>query len=159
MKERGFSLVETTVALAVLGLLASVGAAGLGTARLGLGLLPLELKGALDQAGLLARARGVPVRVALGGPGGEVAPVVLPRGVRWGLPRGAVAMPPGMEDPVRVHLTGQAHPVISVTPWGTATASAWFVTDGQDALCLRLSGLGRLQILRWRQARQTWVRL
>jgi prepilin-type N-terminal cleavage/methylation domain-containing protein len=151
---QGFSLLETTVVLALIGLLGS-----LGTALVpgpGLAFLPGELRGALDQAFLLARARGQDVRLSLGGKAGEVRPVSLPRGLRWGLPASGVPLPPDMAAPVKAHFTGAAHPVFTVTPRGTATASAWFLTDGRDALCLRLSGQGGIQVLRWRSARRTW---
>ena len=123
----------------------------------GLRFLPVELRGALDQAFLLARAQGRDVRVSLGGPGGDVAPVLLPGGVRWGLPASGVPFPPRMDATVRAHLTGAAHPVITVTPRGTATGGAWFITDGRDALCVRLSGQGHLQVLRWRRSQRIWL--
>jgi type II secretory pathway pseudopilin PulG len=154
----GHTLLETTLALAILGLLASLGVASASLATPAFGILAVEARGALDQAFLLARARGGDVRVALGGTGGEVAPLVLPRGVRWGLAPGT-PLPPHMDPPVKAHLTGQAHPLVTVTPRGTATASAWFLTDGRDALCLRLSGQGHCQVLRWRAARRAWIRI
>ena len=156
MSQSGHTLLETTLVLGLLGLLAGAGASALEPGGLRLAHLPLELRGTLDQAFLLARARGGEVRVALGGPGGDVAPVALPHGVRWGLPVAGVPLPPGMDAPVKAHLTGAAHPVITVTPRGTATASAWFLTDGRDALCVRLSGWGGLRVLRWRRSRRAW---
>ncbi len=155
----GHTLLETAFVLGILGLLGSLGAANLDFGSVGLAHLPLELRGALDQAFLLARARGSDVRVSLGGPGGDVAPVLLPRGVRWGLPRTGVPIPPGMDEPIKAHLTGAAQPILTVTPRGTATASAWFLTDGKDALCVRLSGKGPITLLRWRRARRAWAQV
>ena len=164
----GFSLVELSLALglaAALGVLAGVATAPGNPA---LGALQGELKASLEQALLLARARGCPVRVALGGPApgargrrggqGEVAPLTLPRGVRWGLPHPAIPLPEGMEDTRRAHLTGQAHACITVSPARTAEASAWFLTDGRDAVCLRLSPFGRITLLRWRHRQRRWSR-
>jgi len=157
MSVQGYSLLEATVVLALVGAVGSLGAARLPGP--GLSFLHGELRGALDQAFLLARVRGQEVRFSLGGPGGEVRPVRLPRGLRWGLPASGVPLPPGMAAPVKAHLTGAAHPVLTVTPRGTVTACAWFLTDGRDALCLRLSGQGCLQVLRWRRARRAWSAL
>jgi hypothetical protein len=156
MREAGHTLLEATLVLGLMGILSCLGAATLDLRGPALALLPLELRGALDQAFLLARARGSDVRVALGGPGGDVAPVILPRGVRWGLPGPSVPIPDGMDPPRRAHRTGAAHPILTVTPRGTATASAWFLTDGRDALCMRLSGEGQLHLLRWRWERRAW---
>jgi hypothetical protein len=157
MSQAGHTLFETTLVLGLAGALACAGAMVLAPGGAMLTFLPVELRGALDQAFLLARARGRDLRVSLGGPGGEVLPVPLPRGVRWGLPASGIPIPPGMDAPMKAHLTGAAHPVLTVTPRGTATASAWFLTDGRDALCLRLSGQGGVQFLRWRRARRAWV--
>jgi len=157
VRARGHTLLE---AVLVLGLLAVLGAAGsLALDRRGpsLALLAADLRGALDQAFLLARARGSDVRLALGGPGGDVEPVRLPRGVRWGLPRAGVSIPAGKDPPRKAHLTGAAHPVITVTPRGTATSGVWYLTDGRDALCLSLSGRGDVHLLRWRRDLRRWV--
>ena len=54
-----------------------------------------ELRGALEQALLRARDQGCDLRVALRSGAGAIRPLVLPPGVRWGLPRG-VPPPPGM---------------------------------------------------------------
>jgi hypothetical protein len=64
--------------------------------------------------------------------------------------------PPGMDPPVRALRTGVAHPFVTVTPRGTATATCWFLTDGKDALCLRLDDHARLRIWRWRRAGGPW---
>jgi len=157
MRARGHTLLEAVLVLAILSLLTAAGSLALDHRGPSLTLLAADLRGALDQAFLLARARGSEVRLALGGPGGDVAPVLLPRGVRWGLPRTGVPFPPGMDPPRRAHLTGAAHPVVTVTPQGTATAGAWFLTDGRDALCVRLSGRGDVHLRRWRSDLHAWV--
>ncbi len=155
MRAPGFSLLETTLAMGLMGILGAAGGASLPGP--GLAFVPGEMRGALDQAFLLARARGREVRVALGAEGGEIPPVRLPRGVRWGLPGAAIPLPRDMDAPVRAHVTGASHPFIVVSPRGTVTAAAWFVTDGRDALCLRLSGQGRIRLLRWRRELQAWM--
>ena len=163
----GFSLVELVLVLALAGLLGGL-AGGAGPAGgPALAAVQGELRAAVEQAFLLARARGCRVRVALGGaPAGRsrrgdrvaVPALVLPPGVRWGLPRSAVPLPPGMRETRQAHLTGQAHPGISVGPGRTAEASVWFLTDGRDAVCLRLSGRGRITLLRWRRPLGRWSR-
>lgn len=156
MRERGHTLLEAVLVLGLISLLATAGALAVDLRGPCLAYLPVELRGALDQAFLLARARGSDVSLALGGPGGDVAPVLLPRGVRWGLPPG-VPTPPGRVPPRKAHLTGSAHPVITVTPRGTAPADAWYLTDGRDALYVSLSGQGRVQLRRWRRDLRAWV--
>jgi hypothetical protein len=118
-----------------------------------------ELRAAVEQAILRARARDQPVRLALGtgkGGPGDTPPLVLPRGVRWGLPDPTVPLPPGMADAARARWMGAAHDAILVTPRGTAEANVWFLTDGRDAVCLRLSGQGALTQLRWRRRTGQW---
>ena len=119
-----------------------------------------EIVGSLDQAFILARARGTNVTVALGkaSGAGEHLPVELGRRVKWGKPD-AIPLPPDMDAPVVAAKTGEAHPIITVTPRHTALASCWFLNDGREALCMRLSGQGRLQVLRWRRDRQKWTRV
>ena len=121
----GFCLVELLVVLALVGLLGGLAGGSGPPAGPALAAVQGELRAAVEQAFLLARARGCRVRVALGGaPAGrsrrgdrvEVPPLVLPRGVRWGLPPSAVPLPPGMRETRQAHLTGPAHPGISVTP-------------------------------------------
>jgi type II secretory pathway pseudopilin PulG len=155
---RGFSLFEALLVLALLSGLALLGLGRLEWGRTGLGAVQGELRGALEQALLRARDQGCDLRVALRSGAGAIRPLVLPPGVRWGLPRG-VPPPPGMAPTTRAHLTGEAHDLITVTPNPSATAAAWFLHDGQDALCLRLSGQGRPQLLRWRHRPGQWSRL
>jgi hypothetical protein len=64
-----------------------------------------------------------------------------------------------MAKPVAADKTGEAHGRITVTPRHTTTATVWFLTDGQDVLCLRLGGRGQHQMLRWRAAKKTWGRV
>lgn len=145
--------------LALVGLLVLLAVSHLDGGHGGLGLVQGELRAALEQGQLQARATGCDLQVALKGPGGAVAPLQLPRGVGWGLPASGVPWPPGMAPPVRAPLTGQARERVTVTSRGTAQGSVWFLHDGQDALCLRLNDHGRLQLLRWRHAAQRWTRL
>lgn len=158
MRQGGYTLLEASLVLAVLGVLAAACLAALNPGAPLLGYVALDLRGALDQAFLQAQARGGDVRVRLAGPGGDVAPLLLPRGVRWGTPPG-VPPPPGADPPKRAQRVGASHPSVTVTPRGTATASAWYLTDGRDALCARLSGHGHIQVLRWRRPRRAWEAL
>lgn len=153
----GFTLVETSCVLGVVGLLA---AAGVGMSRppaLALATVQSELSGALHQARHLARARGCPVRVSLGQPDAEadVLGLRLPRQVRWGKPS-RVPLPKGMADPVRADETGQAHGTITFSSRGTATATTWFLSQGEDVLCVRMNGQARWRMLRWRPALGAW---
>ena len=71
MREAGHTLLELALVLGLMGLLGGFGAALPDPGTAGLAFLPLEMRGALHQGLLLARARGGDVRVALGGAGGE----------------------------------------------------------------------------------------
>jgi len=157
--QRGFTLTEALVVLAIVGVLVMLGLHRLDLGHGGLGLVQGELRGAVEQGLLQARAQGCDLQVALQGPGGAVSPLSLPRGVRWGLPVAGIPWPPGMDPPVRAPLTGQAHDRVTVTPAGTAQASVWFLHDGEDALCLRLNGHGGIALLRWRHLERRWGRL
>ena len=155
----GITLVETSVTLGVVSLLFILGVSAMDFGR-GMALTGFqeELQGSLHQAFHLARAKGSNVTVALGSPAAQdIIPLQLPKGVMWGKPD-RIPLPPGMDPTVKAASTGEAHARITVTPRHTATASAWFVNDGRDALCMRLSGQGRLQLLRWRASRQAWTR-
>jgi len=117
-----------------------------------------ELRASLEQAILLARARGKDVRVALGGPEpGDIQPLILPRGVRWGLPPG-MPPPPRIPGAAQARLTGWAHASSIVTPGHTAEANVWFLTDGQDGVCLRLNDQARITLLRRRHGASRWRR-
>jgi hypothetical protein len=133
-----------------------------------------ELRASVEQGQLLARALGRPVRVAPDGWTREGAqagvhsgddglpslavPLTLPKGVRWGLPHPAVPLPPGMAGTLRAHRAGAAHSADVIAPGGGAEAGTWFLTDGRDAVCLRLSGRGRITLLRWRRRTGRWER-
>lgn len=156
----GFTSAETVWTLAIVWVLSI---AGLSMVDLNVVDLPAaqhEMQGCLDQAFVQARASGRNVSLAParegGGPG--IIPVRLPKRVKWGKPA-HIPLPPGMADPLRADTTGEAHARITVTPRRTVTASAWFVNDGKDALCFRLSGHGRLNVLRYRAAHQRWERV
>ena len=158
--QRGMSLLELTLGLALSGLLALTGARSWDAPEVDLAAAHLEIRGSVEQAFALARARGTNVTVALGqkNGAGEHLPVLLSPRVKWGKPAG-IPVPPGMDAPSVAASTGEAHPLVTVTPRGTALASAWFLNNGREALCMRLSGRGQLQVLRWRQDRKKWTRL
>lgn len=154
----GFTLLEALLVLAILATLGVVGLTRLDLGNPGLNVVQGELRASLEQAFLLARARGCDIHVALQcAERSGILPLHLPRGVRWGLPPAGIPFPAGMDPPVRAHRCGQSHPWIIVTPRGTATASVWFLTDGRDAVCLRLAGRGRIHLLRWRHRQRLWT--
>lgn len=157
---RGFTLVETSVALGIVGLLSLAGLSLSQPIRMDLSALQAELPGTIHQAKVLARASGRNVTVALGRP--EQAPDVLPvrmsARVKWGKPA-HVPLPKGMSDPVVADVSGESHGRVTLTPRHTATAATWFLNDGTDVLCMRLSGQGRLHLLRWRAERKAWGRV
>jgi hypothetical protein len=158
--QRGTSLLELTVVMATTAVLGAVSAFCLDTGSTELTSAHQEIVGSLDQAFTLARARGTNVNVALGSASGagEHLPVQLGRKVKWGKPD-SIPLPPDMDDPTLATRTGEAHPIITVTPRRTALASCWFLNDGQEALCMRLSGKGHLEVLRWRRDLRKWVRV
>lgn len=158
--QRGTSLLELTVAMGVTAVLSTVGLFYLDTGAAELAAAHQDIRGSLDQAFTLARARGTNVTVALGkaSGAGEHLPVQLGRRVKWGKPA-HIPLPPDMGEPTVASRTGEAHAILTVTPRRTALASTWFLNDGKDALCMRLSGHGRLQVLRWRRDRMTWTRV
>ncbi len=153
---RGFTLVETSVTLGILGVLGSLGVATLDFGRQDLTAAQTELQGALFEAFHLAWAQGKNVTVALGEPGTPgIVPVRLSPRIKWGKPA-SIPVPPGMDAPVVAGTTGEAHARITVTPRHTATACAWFLNDGQEVLCMRLSGKGHIQMLRWHKSSRKW---
>ena len=156
-RSSGFTLAETSCVLGILGLLAAAGAGLTRPPALALAAVQSELDGALHQARHLARARGSTVRVTLGQPDGEadVLGLRLPRRVRWGKPA-QVPLPRGMTDPVKADETGQAHRTISFSPRGTATATTWFLSEGNEVLCVRMNGQARWRMLRWRPSLGVW---
>ena len=159
-RQRGSSLLELTVVMAVTAILGTASALCLDCGSTELTSAHQEIVGSLYEAFTLARARGTDVKVALGKAtgAGEHLPVELGRKVKWGKPD-HIPLPPDMDMPVVAAKTGEAHPIISVTPWHTTLASVWFLNDGQEALCMRLSGQGHLQVLRWRQGSKKWTRV
>jgi hypothetical protein len=166
----GYSLLELTLVLGLVALLCWLGAGFLRQGHAGLAAAQGELRASVEQAFLLARARGTAVVVGLRGhsadcaglhPGGEygaVPPLTLPRGVRWGIADPSVPLPPGAEATLQANRTGQAHLCITVTPDRTAEGNAWYLSDGEDAVYLGLSGLGRITLLRWRHHLGQWRR-
>ncbi len=155
----GHSMLELALATGISGLLALAGLARLDPGHIELDAAQNELVESLDQAFVLARARGSNVTVSLGsGSDPNHLPIRLGRRIRWGKPR-TIPLPRGMDEPRWAGGRGEAHPSITVTPRHTATASLWFLNDGTEAVCMRLSGRGRLQLLRWRSAPGRWVRV
>lgn len=156
---RGFSLVESLLCLGLVGILGSVGLASMETRGPELTAVQQDLRGALEQAMHLSRASGRNISVGMRTPAGpDVLSVQAGPRIRWGKPA-HVPLPPGMDDPVKADESGEAHPKIVVTPRRTATASTWFLHDGREAVCLRLSGHGHLTLLRWRADRKCWTRV
>lgn len=158
--QRGFSLLELTLAMGVAAVLAAAGLFQLDPGAVALSAAHQEIRGSLDQAFILARARGTNVTVALGraSGAGEHLPVQLSRRVKWGKPA-HIPLPPGMDTPTVAARTGEAHAILTVTPRRTALAATWFLNDGREALCMRLSGQGKLQVLRWRRDLRKWTRV
>ena len=158
--QRGSSLLELTVVMAVMAILGAISTVFIDCGSTELTVAHQEITGSLYEAFTLARARGTDVKVALGKAtgAGEHLPVELGRKVKWGKPD-HIPLPPGMDTPVVAAKTGEAHPIITVTPRHTTLASAWFLNDGQEALCMRLSGQGHLQVLRWRRDLKKWTRV
>jgi hypothetical protein len=156
----GTSLLELTVVMSAMAILGLTFALCLDLGSIELTAAHQEIVGSLHQAFTLARARGTDVKVALGKASGvgEHLPVQLGRRVKWGKPDN-IPLPPGMEEPAVAAKTGEAHPIISVTPRHTCLASVWFLNDGKEALCMRLSGQGHLSVLRWRQDLKKWTRV
>jgi prepilin-type N-terminal cleavage/methylation domain-containing protein len=158
----GFSLVELLLVLGLLALLAGVGASFGGGRGAALTAVQGELRAAVEQGQRLARNRGRSVRLALhqplpgAGAGQEPAPLVLPAGVRWGLPRPDFPLPDGAERPLRAHLDGAAHPWVTLGPGGGAEATVWYLHAGEDAVCLRLSDEGEITLLRRRPRIGAW---
>ncbi len=153
----GFTLLESVVTLAAAGALA-LGLCTVDLDRQGLSAVQSELRMTLDQAFILAHHKGQSVRVMAKSDGApDVLPLQLPKKVRWGLLPG-VPLPKGMDDPKVADQSGEAHAAITVTPRHTATATTWFLNDGRDVVCMRLSGQGRMTLLRWKRDDRKWVR-
>ena len=152
----GHSVTEAAIAMAIVGILASAGVAMVDFGSQDLTTVGQEFQGSLHEAFHLAWAQGKDVVVTLGDPKTPgIIPVHLPARVKWGKPA-FIPTPPGMAEPKRAGKTGMAHPRITVTPRHTATASAWFVNDGREAICMRVSGHGHIQVLRWRRSTRKW---
>jgi Tfp pilus assembly protein FimT len=158
--QRGSSLLELTVVMGVTAILGGISTLCFDCGSTELTSAHQEITGSLYQAFTLARARGTDVKVALGKAtgAGEHLAVELGRKVKWGKPDN-IPLPPDMDMPVVATKTGEAHPIITVTPRHTTLASVWFLNDGQEALCMRLSGVGHLQVLRWRRDLKKWTRV
>ena len=153
---RGYSIVETAVSMGIVGVLTSVGLSMVDFGSQDLTTVQQEFQASLHEAFHLAWAQGKDVVVTLGDPKTPgIIPILLPPRVKWGKPA-FIPTPPGMDEPKVASTTGSAHPRITVTPRHTATASAWFVNDGKEAICMRVSGHGHIQVLRWRRSTKKW---
>lgn len=149
-------MAETALAMAIVSILAAVGVSMLDFGSNDLTTVQYEFQATLHHAFTLARAQGSDVIVALGDPKAPgIMPVKLPARVKWGKPS-FIPTPPGMDEPKKAGKTGMAHARITITPRHTATASAWFVNDGREAVCMRVSGRGHIQVLRWRRSTRKW---
>lgn len=160
--QAGAGLMEVLVVLALVGILSGLALRGLELRSTALILVQRELPGLLDHAFELAWHRGESLQVVLGHDrrgDRDTLPFPLPRELRWGLPAG-VPHPPGMAPTLQAAPTGAAHVSITVTPRRTCTAGAWFLHDRSgEVLCLRLSGEGRITVLRWTAVRRGWERV
>ena len=155
-RSRGYSTVETAISMAIVGVLSSVGLSMVDFGSQDLTTVQQEFQASLHEAFHLAWASGKDVIVTLGDPRTPgIIPVRLPPKVTWGKPP-FIPTPPGMDEPKQAGTTGMAHPRITVTPRHTATATAWFVNDGREAICMRVSGHGHIQVLRWRRSTKKW---
>lgn len=157
-RQRGMSLIEL---LAATGIAGALGMGAFGASQFhgpALTVAGQEIQGSLDEAFAQARASGQPVEVSASTTKdiGHL-PVSLPRNLHWGLPE-SIPLPPHMDPTTRAARAGEAHTTITVTPRHTATATVWFLNDGEDALCLRVNDHGRASLLRWHASRHRWMR-
>lgn len=155
---QGFSLIEVSLVLGITGLLGFAGLSRMDLGHRDLSAAQVELKGAIQQAAFLAHAKGSPVTVGFRIPAGpDVFPVRVSSRIRWGKPA-HIPLPQGMADPVRADTTGESHARIVISSRTTTTASCYFVNDGTEAVCMRISGRGHLQMLRWKANQNRWIR-
>ena len=158
-RQKGYTLAEAMAATGILGALVAVGISTTRFSGCDLAVAQLELRGSLDQAFTEARARGRNVSVSMSNEKAtDVLPVKLPRTIRFGKPS-HIPLPPGVAEPKKAATSGEAHPIITVTPRRTATAALWFLNDGEEALCMRLNGHGSVLMYRWRTRLNRWVRV
>lgn len=154
----GFSFIEITLVMGITGILGGVGLSKMDLGHQDLTAAQVELKSTVQQAIFLARAKGSQVTVGFRTPAGpDVFPVKVSPRIHWGKPA-HIPLPKGMADPVKADTTGESHTRIVISPRMTATASCYFVNDGVEAICMRISGQGHLQVLRWKTDQKRWVR-
>lgn len=159
----GFTLLEGLWVFGLMGVLSLMGLALARPQHVGLQSVCVDLKGALDQAKHLARAKGESVVLALGDRdelpqnASDVLVLSLPRGVKWGKPS-HIPLPSGMDDVQVADANGASHPSITISPRCTCTAAVWFFHNDSGALCIRLNGQGRLQSFRYKPQQAAWFK-
>jgi prepilin-type N-terminal cleavage/methylation domain-containing protein len=158
-RQKGFTFPELLVATGIIGILAGAGVSVRSLRGVDLAVAQDELRGSLHQAFAMARAQGRNVTVAMQDDGRtDVLPVHLPKSIKWGKPA-SIPLPPGVDQPKKADVTGEAHAAITVTPRRTATAALWFLNDGDEALCMRLNGHGNILMYRYRRDLLRWVKV
>lgn len=159
----GFTLLEGLWVFGLVGVLSLMGLAFARPQHVGLQAVCVDLKGALDHAKHLARAKGESVILTLGDKEGlpkvsqDVLLLSLPRGVKWGKPS-HIPLPAGMDDVQVADAKGASHTSITMSPRCTCTAAVWFFHNDSGALCVRLNGQGRLQSLRYNPRQRAWFK-
>lgn len=158
--QKGTTLLGLTVAMSVAAILMAVAPLCWDSKTTELVAAHDEIVGSLDQAFSLARARGTNVKVALGKSSGAGEHLLVQVGphIKWGKPA-HIPVPADMDADTLAAQSGESHPVITVTPRRTTLASAWFLNNGKEALCMRLNGHGHFYVLRWRSNTKKWVRV
>lgn len=168
----GSSLLELVLVLGGLGGLGLAAGAGPGRGHAALAAVQGELRASVEQALLLARARGGPVVLTLEasghGPTGRVRPAgpayaELPgprmaRGVGWGAGAHPPPLPAGAERTRQAQRTGRSRDRLLVTAARSAQAGAWYLNDGADVAYLGLGDHGEITCQRWRSRLRQWCR-
>jgi competence protein ComEA len=168
----GSSLLELVLVLGGLGALGLAIGAGPGRGHAALAAVQGELRASVEQAFLLARARGGPVVLTLeaagrgptgGGRPADPAYAVLPgprlaRGVSWGAGAHPPSLPAGAGRTRQAHRTGRSRDRLIVTAARSAQAGAWYLNDGADVAYLGLGNHGEITCQRWWSRLRQWRR-